>query len=244
MTTTSAAPGAAPPSIAAITSTAGPPLPPPQADPPVASGSQSQLSHAPLGLPAHFDGGTSNLAQTAKATDLPPSVSVAKDPSAPVSLHAALAPLSLLNAFSVAGALVTPMAGSSGIFVMEGVTLTQGVAMSVIDGIRVSRAPASMFINGEGASISATSPALPLQPALEGQLFGGAIVISGSTGAAPIVISGTTYSPTFQLLRLTKMVYQLRYMSLSDQQQAPWLSIQSYHSALCLSLQNPHPGTS
>ena len=216
ITVTPAAPSAAPQSVVAITSTAGAPLAPIStqagANPPVASGPESQLSHTPLGLPPHLDGGTSNLAQSAETTGPPPSGSSSMDPPASdagySSYHAESNNLLSVTAFSVAGDAITPVAGSPGIFVMSGVSLTQGAAQSVNGDLQVSWAPGSIFINGKGASIPATQSAQPPQPAaslagvfaataVEGQPLGGAIVVSGSTiipGAAAVAIDNVPYS--------------------------------------------------
>lgn len=214
MTITPAAPSAAPPSMAAITSTAeasgAPTSSQARANPPPAASSESLSAPllAPLRRPSTVDDGISNLAKSAENTDAPPSGLFSSRPPAldpGKSLkNADSTDLSPVTAFLVADETMTPMADSPGIFIMKGMTLTQGAAPGVIGSLQVSWAPGSILINGEGASLPAALPAQsPQTAASSASIFvatavpGSGIVVSGSTivpGAAAVTIDNAPYS--------------------------------------------------
>lgn len=182
------------------------------ADPPATSGSGLPLSNVPLKIPSPLDGSTLNPAPSAETTNTPLSASSPSDPSASdpehLSNHAASPDLLPVTAFSVAGESITAVAGSPGVFIMKGETITQGAAPATIGSLQVSWDQGSIFVNGKGASVFLPSSTQPFQPAaasaalfvasaVEDQLTGGAVVISGSTvipGAPAVTIDNVAYS--------------------------------------------------
>lgn len=233
-----AAPSAAPQPVAAITSTAAPAQAPSSsqagadppagsvsepssshapssspvdADPPTTSASASPLSDVPLRSPLPLDGSVLNPAQSVETTSAPSGASSPSDPPASDPVHVssqATSDLLSVIAFSVGGESITAVAGSPGVFVMKGETITQGAAPATIGSLQVSWGQGSIFVNGKGASVFAPSSSQAYQPAatsaslfvataVEGQLPGGAVVISGSTvipGAPAVMIDNVAYS--------------------------------------------------
>ena len=185
---------------------------PVDADPPATSGLGLSLSNAPLRIPSSLDGGALNPAQSAETTNAPLSASSPSDPPASdteyLSNHAASPDLLPVTAFSVADESITAVAGSPGVFIMKGETITQGAAPATIGSLQVSWGQGSIFVNGKGASVFVPSSTQPFQPAVasaslyvatavEGRLSGGAVVISGSTvipGAPAVTLDNVAYS--------------------------------------------------
>ena len=127
-----------------------------------------------------------------------------QDPGTPINTPVSSA------AITVAGQGVTPVAGSSGAVIIQGQTVTQGQAPTVIGGASIAIGSSSVYVNGQGVAIPSAAPAVtvvsqavPAPISVGGQAVtpvagsSGAVIIQGQTltaGQGSILIGGVPVS--------------------------------------------------